>query len=87
MIRVIGAKMKKIDHVFENGIEKKLCSKCKTLKPIDLFYNNKIRPDKLTPQCKACQKITRSKYYKNNKQKYLKRSAEQYKSKKEKEFL
>lgn len=69
---------KKIDHIIENGIEKKLCSKCKTYKPLNLFYNNTKRLDKLTPQCKKCQKTTRLIYYKNNKQKLSKRSAEQY---------
>lgn len=34
----------------------KYCKKCSTLKPLDLFYNNKNSKDGLTAYCKTCTK-------------------------------
>lgn len=45
---------KRIEHVVEDGVEKKHCSKCKTFKPIDEYHKHKDTWDKLTCVCRAC---------------------------------
>ncbi|MEA2090937.1 MAG: hypothetical protein U9O83_01065, partial [Campylobacterota bacterium] len=64
----------------------KLCTKCKIIKPFNMFHKNKCKKNGLTPSCKKCRKIYRDKesnkeyikqYYKKNKQK-INKTRKQY---------
>jgi hypothetical protein len=46
--------VKRIQHITEDGIEKKRCGKCNTYKSLDTFNNCKTTWDKLRPTCKDC---------------------------------
>jgi hypothetical protein len=48
---------KRIEHVVEDGVEKKHCSKCKTFKPVSEYYKHKDTWDELTCVCKTCNNI------------------------------
>ena len=58
---------------YENGIAKiesvktKVCSKCLTVKPVELFYNAKANKDGLTNQCKDCFRVYQKAYRKTPK--------------------
>lgn len=45
---------KRIDHITEDGIEKKRCCKCKIYRPIDNYNYSKKSCDNLRPECKPC---------------------------------
>lgn len=47
----------------------KSCKKCLDIKPVDLFYKNISRKDKLSDWCKACNNKDGKSYRKNNPQK------------------
>jgi hypothetical protein len=50
----------------------KICSKCKEIKELNLFYKKTCNPDGLFAHCKICDGIKRKKYPKGNKEHYLK---------------
>jgi hypothetical protein len=60
----------------------KICNKCKVVKILDSFYNNKKGKYGKNPTCKLCntahQKVYIKEYYKNNKQKIKQRSKQYY---------
>lgn len=45
---------KRIEHIFEDGIEKKRCSRCKQYLPLDHYLYKSDRWDKLTNECHRC---------------------------------
>ena len=53
----------RIPHIFEDGVEKKRCSKCKNYLPTSEYIRKEDRWDKLHNECKACMK-------KRNKRRY-----------------
>ena len=58
----------------------KKCSKCREIKGVNEFYTSKYTIDKLSYQCKDCQR----KYYEDNKEEITVREKEYYKNNKEK---
>jgi len=52
----------------------KVCSKCKTEKPLSEFYNDSSKKDGLGNSCKNCNKARYIKYRKNNKTKIHKKN-------------
>ena len=48
---------KRIPHIIEDGIEKKLCSKCKEYKPLDEYNRKRDRWDNLSNECIRCLSI------------------------------
>jgi len=44
----------------------KQCSRCREIKDLDEFYNEKKKPDGKAYYCKECSKFVRSEYHKNN---------------------
>jgi len=58
----------------------KVCYKCKKIKPLEEFYNNKNRPDGKNAHCKKCHSVYRKKSYIKNKKKELKQVATYRKS-------
>lgn len=55
-------------------IMSKKCSKCDCIKELSEFYSNKKSKDGLSYVCKECIFIYKKEHYKNNKEKYRKRS-------------
>ena len=53
---------KRKEHIFENDIEKKHCSKCDNYLILDMFSNISSRWDKLNPYCRICSNIIKKKY-------------------------
>ena len=53
---------KRKEHIFENDIEKKYCSKCDNYLILDMFSNISSRWDKLNPYCRICSNIIKKKY-------------------------
>lgn len=47
---------KRVEHILEDGVEKKKCSRCKVLVDVACFPKNNKSWDKLFHQCKACRK-------------------------------
>ena len=47
------------DRLFAEAIQEKMCSICRTGKPVDLFHRNKNMKDGRTSACKACAKEAR----------------------------
>jgi hypothetical protein len=45
---------KRIEHIFEDGIEKKRCSRCKQYLPLDHYLYKTDRWDKLSNECIRC---------------------------------
>ena len=45
---------KRIQHIFEDGIEKKRCSRCKQYLPLDHYLYKSDRWDKLSNECIRC---------------------------------
>lgn len=56
----------RILHIFENGIEKKRCSKCKQYLSLDNYIYKKDRYDKLANECNKCRKIRNKRRYNPN---------------------
>lgn len=48
----------------------KVCSKCKTEKPEEVFYTSKSHKDGRYPSCKECNKPSKKKYRESHKQYY-----------------
>lgn len=48
---------KRIEHIVEDGVEKKHCATCKTFKPLEGFSSFKQTWDKLSCYCCACQSL------------------------------
>ena len=48
---------KRIPHIIEDGIEKKLCSKCKEYKQLDEYNRKRDRWDHLSNECIRCLSI------------------------------
>ena len=46
--------VKRIEHVTEDGVEKRWCGKCKNFKPLHIFGYSKSTWDNLRPTCKEC---------------------------------
>lgn len=46
--------VKRIEHVTEDGVEKRWCGKCKAFKPLNIFGYSKSTWDNLRPTCKEC---------------------------------
>lgn len=64
---------KKIEHIFENGVEMKVCTKCNNLLPLSSFGKDKTKSDGYYSSCKDCKaKKDRDIYSKNPKKKYEK---------------
>lgn len=57
----------KIEHKIINGVEQKLCSRCKQWLPIESFNKNKKSHDKLKSWCKECVKQHNKQYKEDNK--------------------
>lgn len=75
---------KRIEHVFEDNVEKKWCGKCKQFNPLENYGNSKQTWDKLRSTCKNClkeenkknkEKITEynKNYWKNTKEQQTER--------------
>lgn len=47
----------RIEHIFEDGTEKKRCSKCRQYLPLDNFIYKEDRWDKLHNECIKCATI------------------------------
>ena len=45
---------KRIEHIFEDGIEKKRCSRCKQYLPLDHYLYKSDRWDRLSNECIRC---------------------------------
>lgn len=52
----------------------KQCNHCRQWLTLDNFHKNKTKSDGLQYICKNCARIYRKKYYKNNREQFLKRS-------------
>ena len=48
---------KRIPHIIEDGIEKKLCSRCKEYKALDEYNKKRDRWDHLSNECIRCLSI------------------------------
>ena len=46
--------VQRIEHITEDGVEKKWCGKCKSFVSIGNFNNCSKTWDKLRPTCKSC---------------------------------
>lgn len=53
----------RIPHIFENGIEKKRCSRCKNYLPVSEFIYKKDRWDRLNNECNKCKTIRNKRRY------------------------
>ena len=62
----------RISHLFEDGVEKKRCTKCEEYKALEGFGNNKQSWDGLQPTCKECLKQF-NRENRENKQQYNKK--------------
>ena len=69
-----------IEHIFEDGVEKKKCSRCKSAKALDCFPKNKRTWDQLYNLCKPCVKLV----YIGRKEKALARMKEYHQENREK---
>jgi len=47
--------------------QNKRCCRCKQTKPVDIFYNDKYTPDRLSRKCKDCADTVNRQYRRNNK--------------------
>ena len=54
----------RIEHIFENGIEKKRCSNCKQYLDLDNFVYKEDRWDNLHNECNICCFIRNKRRYK-----------------------
>lgn len=64
---------KKIEHIFKNGVEMKICTKCNNLLPLSNFRKDKTKSDGYYSSCKICSsKKDHNTYIKNPKKKYEK---------------
>lgn len=52
--------VQRIEHIVENGLEKKWCGKCKSFQSLETFNNCAKSWDKLRPTCKLCLSKDRS---------------------------
>jgi len=52
----------------------KQCSRCREIKDLDEFYNEKKKPDGKSSYCKICMKRIRNEYHENNRDRENKRS-------------
>lgn len=57
---------KKIPHLFEDNIEKKLCSQCKEYRPLDWYASKCDSADNLSNECFACRNIRNKRRYKSD---------------------
>lgn len=57
---------------------------CKQLLPLENFYMDKYRKDKLQAKCITCMKASRKEYYKNNRTREIARTKERYQKSKTK---
>lgn len=48
--------MKKMQHIIDDGVEKKWCGKCQQWLPLSHFSKNKVKWDGLQERCKECRK-------------------------------
>lgn len=60
----------------------KKCTKCNILKPYESFHKNKRACDGLRSNCKNCESISKSEYYKNNKKLIREKHKKYYKNNK-----
>lgn len=49
--------MKRIEHIVENGTEKKWCGKCKSWLPLSCFSKNRVKWDGLQERCDNCRRL------------------------------
>ena len=64
---------KKIEHIFKNGVEMKICTKCNSLLPLSDFRKDRTKSDGYYSSCKICtSKRDHDAYIKNPKKKYEK---------------
>ena len=64
---------KKIEHIFKNGAEMKICTKCNRLLPLSNFRKDRTKSDGYYSSCKICtSKRDHNAYIKNPKKKYEK---------------
>ena len=68
-MRGYGAFHKTKEHVFENGVELKGCSRCKAWLPLSAYSKDKTKHDGLHGFCKECVREIGSHSYQKNKQK------------------
>ena len=52
---------KKIEHIYEDEVEKKRCCSCQTYQPLENYNSCKGSWDKLRPKCKNCLHLVRMK--------------------------
>jgi len=62
----LGIRKPKRKHTFENGIEGKICRKCKEWKPLAEYYVSDNYVDGYRSKCRVCTIITSSQNYKEN---------------------
>lgn len=53
----------RVPHIFENGIEKKRCSKCRRYLPLSDYIYKKDRVDRLNNECNECRLIRNKRRY------------------------
>ena len=68
----------------EENIETKLCTKCKTVKPVTEFSKINKTKDELKLYCKICERERLKIYYQNNKAKLAEKHHEYYRNNKDK---
>lgn len=61
----------------------KICTKCKSEKPISEFAFRNKKTGKFASNCKSCQKSMKDKHYNTNKTRYLERNRKRKKEKRE----
>lgn len=49
--------MPRMEHIFEDGVEKKRCSNCKKYLPLDNFGSNSALWDGLSSRCQLCRNL------------------------------
>lgn len=62
----------RIPHLFEDGVEKKICSNCKEAKDLDYYYHKRERWDGLSNECLYCHHLRNKR--RCNKDYYIKES-------------
>lgn len=70
------------DVIASYGGEKR-CTRCKEIKPLEDFYNNKRSKDGLTYRCAECTKEVRREQYWEDPEKYKEQSAKYYEENRE----
>jgi hypothetical protein len=69
----------RIPHVFLNGVELKLCCRCRTWNPLSEFTKLKKSADGMQDECRSCRSILHKQWQNSNIEKYRKYANQWYK--------